>query len=109
MSNALPIEPILQVQHLCKYFPVYDRGFVRRGTGEIRAVDDGSLELAVGQTLGLVGESGCGKTTACRTILRALQPSSGRVLFKANGDNVDLAVLEGRRLKALRPKMQMIF
>jgi len=109
MNNRRPTEPILRVQHLCKYFPVYSRGVVRRKTGEIRALDDVSLELFTGETLGLVGESGCGKTTACRTILRALQPTRGQVLFKANGETVDLAVLKGRQLKALRPKMQMIF
>ena len=102
-------EPLLSVRNLRKYFPVYSKGFFQRRVGYVKAVDDISFDLIPGETLGLVGESGCGKTTAGRTILRALEPTEGKVLFRANGEIVDLAKIPNRHLKALRPKMQMIF
>ncbi|HRE07272.1 MAG TPA: ATP-binding cassette domain-containing protein, partial [Opitutaceae bacterium] len=82
---------------------------MRRQVGTIRAVDDVSFQLLRGETLGLVGESGSGKTTAARAILRALSPSSGRVLFRTTTGVVDLAQLPERSLKGLRQEMQMIF
>ena len=102
-------ETILKVDKLCKHFPVYSKGFTSRITGWVKAVDDVRFELSRGETLGLVGESGCGKTTACRTILRALDPTSGRVLFKTNGSYTNLAGLKSKQLRPLRQKMQMIF
>lgn len=101
--------PLLRVRGLCKHFPVRTRGFVRRVTGWIRAVDDVSFDLARGETLGLVGESGSGKTTCARAILRALAPTAGQVLFDSADGPVDLATLPTRRLKPLRRQMQMIF
>ncbi|HET6429778.1 MAG TPA: oligopeptide/dipeptide ABC transporter ATP-binding protein [Phycisphaerae bacterium] len=112
---------LLRVRDLCKHFPVYSQGLMRRQVGLVRAVDEVSFDLFPGQTLGLVGESGCGKTTLARTILRALAPTSGKVLFQANGAElartgpglqrpyVDLAAVGPRDLKALRTRMQMIF
>jgi oligopeptide/dipeptide ABC transporter ATP-binding protein len=101
--------PILKVRKLCKYFPVYRKGFFSRVSGNVRAVDNISFDLMPGETLGLVGESGCGKTTASRTILRALQPNSGQILFKVKNEYIDLASLREKDLKLLRQKMQMIF
>ncbi|MGV7222816.1 MAG: ABC transporter ATP-binding protein [Nitrospinales bacterium] len=100
---------ILSVRNLCKYFPVYTKGFLRKAENHIRAVDNISFDLYQSQTFGLVGESGCGKTTAARLILRALSPTYGKILFKVNGDFIDLSVLSEKKLKSLRPKMQMIF
>lgn len=101
--------PLLDVRGLCKYFPIHSRGFFRRVTGVVKAVDRVSFDLMPGETLGLVGESGSGKTTAVRTILRALQPTSGEVHFRTNGTTHNLAKLDERQLKSLRPQMQMVF
>jgi oligopeptide transport system ATP-binding protein len=101
--------PLLQVNNLRKYFPI-KKGFFRKTVGNVRAVDDVSFFVNEGETLGLVGESGCGKTTTSRCILRAMVPSSGEMLFRAkDGQTVDLAKLNRRELRPLRPQMQMIF
>jgi len=102
-------QPLLSVRGLRKFFPIRSTGFFRRVVGQVKAVDDVSFDVMPGETLGLVGESGCGKTTAARTILRAIKPTSGQVLFAANGQVVDLATADGAKLKTLRPKMQMMF
>ncbi len=100
---------LLRVRNLCKHFPVFSRGFFKKQIATIRAVDQVSFDLKRGETLGLVGESGSGKTTCARTILRALKPTEGEVLFRANGKTIDLARVQERDLKPLRTKMQMIF
>ena len=97
-------EPLLSVRGLTMHFPIY-RGIFRRRVGAVKAVDDVSFDIAAGETLGLVGESGCGKTTAGRAILRLYDPTSGEVALEGR----DIARLEGGALRALRPKMQMIF
>jgi len=97
-------EPILTVRDLKKHFPIR-KGVLRRVKGWVRAVDGISFDIPRGSTLGLVGESGCGKTTAARTILRLLEPTAGRIFFKG----MPLHVLRGRRLRALRREMQIIF
>jgi oligopeptide/dipeptide ABC transporter ATP-binding protein len=101
--------PLLEVRGLCKHFPVFGRGWLRRQVGLVRAVDEVGFDLMAGETLGLVGESGCGKTTVGRTILRAHRPTRGRILFRDGGREVDLAALPEVSLKPLRPRMQMIF
>jgi ABC-type oligopeptide transport system ATPase subunit len=102
--------PLLSVRGLSKQFPVYRRGFRRTLTGLTRAVDDVSFDLAPGESLGLVGESGCGKTTAARCILRAIEPTAGELVFRLpDGRAVDLAKLSDRELKPVRQHAQMIF
>ncbi len=101
--------PVLEVQGLRKHFPIR-QGMLGRVTGLIRAVDDVSFTIAHGETLSLVGESGCGKTTTSRCILRAIAPTSGTILFRdKNGDAIDVARLDRKGLKPLRQRMQMIF
>lgn len=102
-------QPLLDVKLLRKYFPIR-KGFFRKMVGYVRAVDDISFFINEGETLGLVGESGCGKTTASRCILRAIDPTSGQMLFRTEeGEVVDLAQLNREQLKPLRSQMQMIF
>ena len=103
------LKNILDVRGLKKYFPIR-RGFLRNTVGHIRAVDDVSFTVQQGETLALVGESGCGKTTTARCVLRAYEPSSGQIVFKtARGDEVDLATLTRSKMRPLRREMQMIF
>ena len=108
MSNETT--PLLSVRGLSKYFPIMSRGFRPVQTGVVKAVDDVSFDLAPGETLGLVGESGSGKTTLARCILRALDPTTGAVLFHLpDGRTVDLAQLSDRALKPVRKHAQMVF
>ncbi len=101
--------PLLDVRHLRKFFPI-QKGFSRRVVAEVRAVDDVSFEVMEGETLGLVGESGCGKTTTARCILRAMAPTGGQILFRTRGGPVvDLAQLSRKELRPLRPDIQMVF
>ncbi len=100
---------VLEVEGLTKHFPIR-AGLLQREVGRIRAVDGVSFHLARGETLALVGESGCGKTTVARCILRALPPTSGAIRFAPDGGEVvDLAPLSRRALRPLRRQMQMIF
>jgi len=96
--------PLLRVNDLRKHFPVCT-GILGRTTNWIRAVDGVSFEIRPGETLGLVGESGCGKTTVGRTILPLTPPTSGEVVF----DGVDVRTCTGRQMKRLRREMQIIF
>lgn len=102
-------DTILEVRNLKKYFPV-ERGLIRRVVGQVKAVDDVSFTLRRGEVLGLVGESGCGKTTLGRCLLRAIEPTTGDVLLKKrSGEVVNLITLSKRDLRALRSEMNMIF
>ena len=97
-------EPLLEVKNLKKYFPL-QKSFFGKALSYIKAVDDISFEIQKGSTMGLVGESGCGKTTLGRTILRLIQPSSGSVLY----NKIDISKLKKKELKTMRRKMQIIF
>ncbi|MBZ0296764.1 MAG: ABC transporter ATP-binding protein [Anaerolineae bacterium] len=102
-------ETILEVRSLKKYFPI-EKGFFRRTVGHVKAVDDVSFQLQRGEVLGLVGESGCGKTTLGRCILRAMNATSGEILLKTrDADIVDITTLNKRELRALRKEMNMVF
>lgn len=101
---------LLQVRRLKKYFPVR-RGVFRRVVGWVKAVDEVDFFIREGETLGLVGESGCGKTTCARTVLRLIEPTSGEVLFRSKhfGREVDVVHADKRTMKLLRREMQIIF
>jgi oligopeptide transport system ATP-binding protein len=97
-------EPLVQVQDLKMYFPIYT-GLLRRHTGDVKAVDGVSFQINEGETLGLVGESGCGKSTVGRALLRLYEPTSGRVVIGGE----DIATLAPEDLRKKRPMMQMVF
>ena len=100
---------LLDVRSLTKFFPV-KKGLLRREVATIRAVDDVSFHIDEGETLGLVGESGCGKTTTARCIMRAIEPTSGQMMFRTGeGPVTDIATLPKKDLLEVRPEIQMIF
>ncbi len=101
-------DTLLEVQHLKKYFPI-QQGFLKRTVGHVRAVDDVNLYINHGETLGLVGESGCGKTTLGRCIVRAIEPTEGTILFRHDDEQINVSALDQRTLRPLRQHMQMIF
>jgi peptide/nickel transport system ATP-binding protein/oligopeptide transport system ATP-binding protein len=96
--------PLVNVEHLAEYFPITG-GILQRKVGEVKAVDDVSFTIRRGETLGLVGESGCGKTTVGRVLLRLVDPTSGRIIF----DGQDITSIKGPALKPFRRRMQIIF
>ena len=111
-ENLRPDEQslLLEVKGLTKFFPIRSKGLRRRVIGQVQAVDDVSFKIFEGETLGLVGESGCGKTTTARCIMRALEPTRGKILFsQSDQETVDIAALSDRQMFPLRRDIQMIF
>jgi len=104
VTKANNNETLLHVDDLKMHFPIY-RGVFQRQVGAVRAVDGVSFDVKRGETLGLVGESGCGKSTTGRTILQLYKPTAGNVIF----DGADLVKLKGEQMRQMRRKMQMIF
>src|SRR5204862_7972046 len=102
--NPMSTPPLLEVTHLTKHFPI-KRGVFSTVAGYVKAVTDVSFSLNAGETLGLVGESGCGKTTIGRTVLRLIEPTDGEIKFKGR----DLAPLPEDELRQYRKQMQIIF
>ena len=103
-SKLYSTNPILEIKNLKTYFPI-SKGIFRKSQEFVKAVDDVSFNVYLGETLGLVGESGCGKTTLGRTILRLIEPTSGQVLFKG----VDIAALSAKDLREKRKNIQIVF
>jgi oligopeptide/dipeptide ABC transporter ATP-binding protein len=103
-GNPLSGETLVEVRDLVKHFPIR-QGLLQRQVGAVRAVDGVTFDVVRGETLGLVGESGCGKSTTARLLLRLMEPTSGSVKFEGE----EIAHIKGKRLKELRRSMQMIF
>lgn len=100
---------LLEVKGLKKHFPVRG-GFIKRGVGTVKAVDGVDLFVKKGETLGLVGESGCGKTTAGRTIMRLMEPTAGEIRFNDPKQGwINLEKMDRNQMRAVRPNMQIIF
>ena len=100
--------PLIEVKGLAKHFPLY-QGLARRRIGDVKAVDGVDLLILKGEALGLVGESGCGKSTVGRALLRAIEPSAGQILLHGEGGPIDVARLDRREMRAIRRRMQMVF
>ena len=103
-KGSLKPEKLVDIEDLTVHFPVF-RGLLRRQVGAVKAVDGLTFDIRRGETLGLVGESGCGKSTTGRALLRLYELTAGRILF----DDKDIATLDAGELRAVRPSMQMIF
>src|SRR5690349_89093 len=100
---------LLEVKNLKQYFPIR-QGFMRRVVGHVKAVDDVSFFVREQEVLGLVGESGCGKTTTGRAILRLYDPTAGEIWFRTqDGDRIEIAKISQEEMKPLRREMRMIF
>jgi oligopeptide transport system ATP-binding protein len=100
---------LVRVEELKMYFPITKGAIIQRHVGDIKAVDGIDFFVREGETLGLVGESGCGKSTTGRAILQLYKPTAGRVFFREEDEDVELTAIKGERLRRMRRKMQMIF
>jgi len=108
--SVMQKENILEINDLHKYFPIRGKGVLSRTVGQVKAVNGVSLKLRAGESLGLVGESGCGKTTLGRCVLRALTPTKGDIYFKSDkGKECNIPELSSKELFDVRPEVQMIF
>nr|HRJ41833.1 ATP-binding cassette domain-containing protein [Caldilineaceae bacterium] len=105
---AESVKPLLEVQGLKKYFPIH-QGFLRKLVGHVKAVDNVNFTVAAGETLGVVGESGCGKTTLGRCILRLYTPTAGKVLLNLDERTIDVTEMEGEDQRLFRRRAQIIF
>lgn len=110
MTEKATARPLLTVEHLSKFFPVVS-GFMRKQQGTVRAVDDVSFRIREGETLGMVGESGCGKSTIGKTILRAYEPTGGAIRYRFNEEEMDVSATSMKHLRTngFRKRTQMIF
>ena len=102
-------KPLLSLHNLRKSYVVRGRGWIKRRKERIVAVDDVSFDIVRGECLGLVGESGCGKTSLSKLLMRALRPDAGSIVFNDGRNDVDVLALRGRALREFRPRLQMIF
>jgi oligopeptide/dipeptide ABC transporter ATP-binding protein len=108
-AGDLPADVLISIRNLRKYFPI-QAGWLKKTVGQIKAIDDVSLDIRKGETFGLVGESGSGKSTVARLMLRAYDLTDGQILFRAtDGSVVDLSNLTDRQMRGMRREMQMIF
>ena len=112
MTRAAQIQdrPLLRVEDLTKLFPVSSGNWFERNSSFIHAVDGVGFELGRGESFGLVGESGCGKTTTGKLLVRLTDPTDGHIIFDdGEGEPTDIATLKGKALKEFRRQAQMIF
>ena len=98
-------DPLVRIEHLTKYFPITRGILFQREVGRVHAVEDASFEIYPGETVGLVGESGCGKSTTARLVLKLLEPTSGKIIFEGR----DISKFSRRQMRPLRREMQMVF
>lgn len=100
--------PLLEIEGLKKYYPI-EAGISKKKIGEVKAVDNVNLTIYKNEVLGVVGESGCGKTTLGRTVLRIIEPTDGKVKFHFDGKEIDFTALDKKELRQMRRHLQMIF
>ena len=106
--NANRPDVLLEVEGLRKYFPI-QKGFLRKTVGYVKAVDDVNLRVRRGEALGVVGESGCGKTTLGRCLVRVYEPTGGQILLRTDGEELPVSDLNGEQMRHFRRSVQMIF
>ena len=100
--------PLFEIRNLKMHYPV-TRGLFKRVYGYVKALDDVSLDIRTGETLGIVGESGCGKSTFGKALVRLEKPTSGQVLYRADDVQKDIATLGAKELFAMRKRVQMVY